>query len=239
MTNPTWERFHVRYACEDDCLKGYSLGKHLGSGESGSVYMTRGESGEHYAMKIVPLGIPINSDNRCKPRKGESTISRRREDRSGRMRSCRVEKIEDFKRELMNTKKLSRVGVGPKFIEGWIVEGGFNSLEQHAPARQNRFPVGVMILEKWDCTLSSFVRKNGVMSDDDYFTLEERLRRDIKAMDNIRWYQFDMVKGNVMVRLDASGRHITDATFSDFGMVEPWKSGKNTKVMKELMRSLD
>ena len=110
-----------------------------------------------------------------------------------------------FYRELEISNQLSEIGIGPKFIGGWVCEDN---------------QVGILVTEKWD----------GSMEEGDFKNLRQdlvdKLYDQINTMHDIGLIHSDITVNNVLVKRNRVGRVVTDVTLNDFGLTRTEKDMK-------------
>lgn len=128
---------------------------------------------------------------------------------------------EEFKRECSLMKRMSRLGVCPMFVSCWIKEG-----------------VGFLATEKWDISLSDWIKRNKINRYSKGYPLPSflisRLRRHIEKMHSHNYVHGDLMEKNIMLRLDRHRRPV-DICLTDFGLtmhVQEWS--KHLSFLKTL-----
>jgi len=151
-----------------ECLRGYQIMGLIASGGHGSVWVTCVRGDCKYAMKIQTI----------------------KDDLMG-------EKEWDIVTEMYHVMRFSqRYGIGPKFHDAWICDGGM---------------VGIIVTARWDDTLK--------MGETISHELVNKLQTQIQTLHTGGFLHLDVLPKNVLVMRNRGGR-VKDLTLADFGLVE-------------------
>ena len=106
----------------------------------------------------------------------------------------------DFALEGILTEWFSSEKIGPQFIGCWDIK------------KEN---LGVLASDLWDCSLDDFMEKNDRSRVPKL--VMDKVTAQIKRLHSLDHVHLDLHGGNVLVKCNATGKNVVDATIADFG----------------------
>jgi len=170
-----------RYKIDMSCLQNYPRLQFIGAGISGKVFAS-----ENFIVKLMPLYDSVDK------------------------RFCDTTSHANYEVEVKNSKLVSKLNLGPQFVEAFICKG-------HAIQKDKTQPIqiGVIAQVKWDMNLLSYATKFPDVFKQDEPEIRAKIFSLIKKYVKARITHTDLHLANIVVNVSKQN-HIYDLTFIDF-----------------------
>jgi hypothetical protein len=222
------------------CLRDLRLSKQLGKGAWGAVFCVCQGDDCKYALKTVPLGVPVYSKHKScfwerggpdawPPLKSASASDSDREDPCFRMSR------DEFVHEVELARRGAKLGVGPRVHDAWICHKAHSIIHQKV-FNLKHIQMGFILLERMDMTLDEasrwdkgrWFKKNMRPLKEAYYGLLNRMFKAKMVNSDLHWK-------NLMLKVDKDGTPIAASLkIIDFG-----KAKMRVPTLKDRLHVVD
>lgn len=189
-----FKRENIKYCCQKGCFGGFELKEFINAGATGTVYVTCLQHRCGYAIKLVPIDVPIpgysDDDDHPSP----------------------VVTEEDFAREVKFVRMMSYYDIGPTYIADGLTAG------VKMDGSEKLIRVAYVVTDRWATDLDAYNKRFPELVQQQKAHILEFMSNLAHRLLNINLYLCDLHPGNMVVKLDNENL-ITHLRFIDFGVM--------------------